>query len=264
MLNGQNSPARMLAPERRAHILGMLRGGTTLLISDVARELGVSTVTARGDFDYLESEGYLHRIHGGAVPVEDYAASLVASRKKAHLREKRAIGVAAAKLVGDGETILVGGGTTTLELVRALGDRANATVVTNDCRIIEFGTRECPALTMASTGGVLSRERVCFYGQMLEASIVDMLFDKVFIGADCFNPEFGFLTELEESSRVKGVFLAHARTKVILMDSSKVGEGRSYTRFAKPNDVDMVFVDVDPGGAVAASTSARVVECCRL
>lgn len=254
---------RLLAPERRARILGMLRGGTTLLISDVARELGVSTVTVRGDFDYLEGEGYLHRIHGGAVPVEDYAASLVASRKKAHLKEKRAIGAAAAELVGDGETILVGGGTTTLELVRALADRANVTVVTNDCRIIEFGTRECPALTMAATGGILSRERVCFYGQMLEASIADMLFDKVFIGADCFNPAFGFLTELEEASRVKGAFLAHAQTKVILMDSSKVGEGRSYTRFAKPNDVDMVFVDVDPGGAIAAATSARVVECCR-
>ncbi len=259
----QNNATHMLAPERRARILGMLRGGTTLLISDVARELGVSTVTVRGDFDYLEKEGYLHRIHGGAVPVEDYAASLVASRKKAHLKEKRAIAQAAAKLVGDGETILVGGGTTTLELVRALADRANVTVVTNDCRIIEFGTRECPALTMAGTGGILSHDRACFYGQILEASIADMLFDKVFIGADCFNPQFGFLTSLEEASQVKRAFLAHGQTKVILMDASKVGEGRSYTRFAKPNDVDLVFVDVDPGGAIASSTSARIVECLR-
>lgn len=258
-----DTAARMLAPERRVRILEMLRDKSPVLIADVARELGVSTVTVRGDFDYLEGEGLLHRVHGGAIPVTDYAATLVASRKKAHLKEKRAIGQAAAKLVDDGDTVLVGGGSTTLELVRALSDRVGVTVVTNDCRIIELGTRECPALTIAGTGGTLSRERACFYGHMLETSLSDLLFDKVFIGADCFNPRFGFLTDLEAASEVKAVFLSHAQTKVVLMDSSKLGEGRSYTRFAKPDDVDMVFVDVDPGGAIAAATSARVIECCR-
>lgn len=84
----------------------------------------------------------------------------------------------------------------------------------------------------------------------------------MFIGADGYDPGFGFLTDLAAVSEAKKVFLAHARTKVILMDSSKICDGRSYTRFAKPGDVDMVFIDRDPGGAIAESTPARVVECC--
>lgn len=256
-----NNASRMLAPERRNRILQMLHERSTVLISDASRELGVSTVTIRGDFDHLEKEGLLKRVHGGAILVTDYAASLVATQKKSHMREKRAIATAAAELVADGETILVGGGSTTLEFVRALGEHAGVTVVTNDCRIIELGTRECPSLTIAGTGGFLSRERACFYGRILEASLADMLFDKVFIGADCYNPSFGFLTDLEKASEVKGVFLSHARTKVVLLDASKLGEGSSCTRFAKPCDVDYIYVDRDPGGVIAASTTARVVEC---
>ncbi len=258
-----NEPSRMLATERRARILQMLHKHSTVLISDAAREFGVSTVTVRGDFDALEREGLLKRVHGGAVLVTDYASSLVAARKKSHLKEKRAIAQAAAELVADGETILVGGGSTTYEFVRALAGHAGVLVVTNDCRIIELAARECPSLEVAGTGGRLSRDRACFYGPMLEASIADMLFDKVFIGADCFNPDFGFLTDLERASEVKGVFLSHARTKVVLMDATKLGEGRTCTRFARPGDVDLIYVDRDPGGVIAASTTARVVECLR-
>ena len=51
------------------------------------------------------------------------------------LREKRAIGLAAAKLVRDGEVVGMTGGTTATEVVRALADRRGLTVVTNALNI---------------------------------------------------------------------------------------------------------------------------------
>lgn len=261
----QERPAKMLAAERRRRIVEMLQSSSPILISDMARELGVSTVTVRGDFDALAARGLLRRVHGGAVLVSDYAFISTNERSRGHVREKRVIASEAAGLVSDHETILVGSGSTTFELVRALASRpesSDITVVTNDWAILDRGSKEFGNLRLAGTGGTLSREHGFFYGHLLASSLSDILFDKVFIGADGYDPGFGFLTDLAAVSEAKKVFLAHARTKVVLMDSSKICDGRSYTRFAKPGDVDMVFIDRDPGGAIAESTPARVVECC--
>ena len=251
----QERPAKMLAAERRRRIVEMLQSSSLILISDVARELGVSTVTVRGDFDALAAQGMLSRVHGGAVLNSDYSFSSRKDRTKGHVREKRAIAGRAAELVSDCETILV----------RALAQRPEAsgiTVVTNDWHVLEQGRRELGSVGLVGTGGTLMREPGYFYGQLLASSLSDIVFDKVFIGANGYDPAFGFLTDLAAACEVKKTFLAHGRNKIVLMDSSKVGEGRSYTRFAKPNAVDMVFVDRDPGGTIASSTTARVVECC--
>lgn len=263
--NAMAQEAKMLAPERRRRIVEMLQSRSPILISEAARELGVSTVTVRGDFDALAAQGMLSRVHGGAVLISDYSFSSQKDRTKGHLREKRAIADRAAELVGDHETILVGSGSTTYELVRALAQRPEAsgiTVVTNDWHILEQGRREFGSLGLVGTGGTLMREPGYFYGQLLASSLSDVVFDKVFIGANGYDPAFGFLTDLAAACEVKKTFLAHGRNKIVLMDSSKVGEGRSYTRFAKPNEVDMVFVDRDPGGTIASSTMGKVVECC--
>lgn len=53
----QERPAKMLAAERRRRIVEMLQSSSPILISDMARELGVSTVTVRGDFDALARPG---------------------------------------------------------------------------------------------------------------------------------------------------------------------------------------------------------------
>ena len=257
--------AKMLAPERRRRIVEMLQSHSPILISEAARELGVSTVTVRGDFDALAAQGMLSRVHGGAVLISDYSFSSRKDRARGHVREKRAIADRAAELVGDHEAILVGSGSTTYELVRALAQRPEAsgiTVVTNDWHVLEQGRREFGSLGLVGTGGTLMRELGYFYGQLLASSLSDIVFDKVFIGANGYDPAFGFLTDLAAACEVKKTFLAHGRNKIVLMDSSKVGEGRSYTRFAKPNEVDMVFVDRDPDGTIASSTTAKVVECC--
>ena len=57
--NAMAQEAKMLAPERRRRIVEMLQSRSPILISEAARELGVSTVTVRGDFDALAAQGML-------------------------------------------------------------------------------------------------------------------------------------------------------------------------------------------------------------
>ena len=149
--------------------------------------------------------------------------------------------------------ILVGSGSTTLEFVKALRGKRDVTIVTNSCHIIEYAEQHLPDVTIMSTGGILARKYRHYYGPLVGASLTDIYLDQVFLGADGFEPSFGFLAEFEQTAYAKVEFLRHARTKIILMDSSKVGAGRSFLRFAKPDGVDVVIMEQDPEGMVAAS-----------
>lgn len=251
--------ARMLAVERRQKILDMLASRPSVRVSDISRECDVSAVTVRGDLDYLEGEGLLRRTRGGAVPISAYVPPRASADERRLVHAKQAIARRAAKLVADGETILVGSGSTTLELVRALRAHRDVTVVTNGAHILDLAARTLPDLTVVSTGGELDRARGVLHGPLTAASLSGVLLDKVFLGADGFESDLGFLAELETTATAKIEFMRHARTSVVLMDSSKVGRGFSAMRFARPEEVDVVVMERDPGGVVAAACS-QVIE----
>ena len=253
---------RMLAAERRQRIVDMLQDSSSVLISDICQVCHVSAVTARADLAYLETEGQLRRTRGGAVPLTDYAMPRVSDNVRKNARAKQLIGRRAAELVSDGETILVGSGSTTLELVKALHGKQDVTVITNDCKLLSIVAARFPDLTLVSTGGVLGRDFGHYYGPLLSASLADVYLDKVFLGADGFEPGFGFLAEHERTSSTKREFMRHARRRVVLMDASKVGRGISFMRFARPDEVDVVVMDRDPDGVVfdACNQGERPVE----
>ncbi len=261
MVTGE-ARGRMLAAERRKRIVELLKRQSSVLVSDICEECGVSAVTVRADLDYLEGEGLLKRTHGGAVPVSTYVIPRVSERVRKNARAKQAIAARAAERVGDGEMILVGSGSTVLEFVKALRNKRDLTIITNSCHVLEYAEQHLHEATVMSTGGVLEREYRHYYGPLLAASLTDVYVDEVFLGADGFEPSFGFLAEYEQTAYAKVEFLRHARIRTVLMDASKVGSGRSFARFAKPDEVDLVIMDADPDGIVDASCNAgeRTVE----
>lgn len=243
----------MPVDERRRYILDSLRSHGAVSVSEVCEHCGVSAVTVRGDLDHLEDEGLLKRTRGGAVPVNEYIVPVVSKRMHKNARAKHAIAVAGAELVHAGEMILVGSGSTTLEFVKALHDKDDLTIVTNSCHIIDYASCHMPNVTVISTGGKLERAWRHYTGSFLAASLSDVYVDQVFLGADGFEPSFGFLAEYEATARAKVEFMRHARSTIMLMDSSKIGASRLFLRFAKPNAVDRVIMDRDPEGIVASA-----------
>lgn len=57
----------MHAEERHQTILRTLRERGGLRVTDIAKEMGVSTVTVRRDVESLAEQGLVRRVHGGAV-----------------------------------------------------------------------------------------------------------------------------------------------------------------------------------------------------
>ncbi len=125
----------MLAETRRRQLLELIsrRGFATL--DELVKALGVSESTVRRDLEVLDQAGAIKRTHGGAVgAVEARTLPIFEERATSQALEKHAIGQAAARLVADEETVLLDGGTTTLEVARALVGRP-VQVVTNSLPI---------------------------------------------------------------------------------------------------------------------------------
>src|SRR4051812_25494816 len=120
----------MLGPERRDAILRLLDEEGRVLASDLAPRLGVSLDTVRRDLDGLATTGALRRVHGGALPSSP-SPRRFADRRERDRAAKRAIAEVAVGLVAPGSVVLLGGGTTALELARRLPEGLEATLVTS-------------------------------------------------------------------------------------------------------------------------------------
>ena len=125
----------MLVEERRQRVLDLVSKQGFVALRDLAQALQASESTVRRDIDHWVEEKMLRRTHGGAVYVGG-AAPLPAleERTGAQLEEKRQIARAAASRIQDGDSVLLDGGTTTLEVARLLVGRA-VQIVTNSLPI---------------------------------------------------------------------------------------------------------------------------------
>jgi DeoR/GlpR family transcriptional regulator of sugar metabolism len=125
----------VLVEERRQRVLDLVSSKGFVALSDLARAISVSESTIRRDLDFWHEKGALRRTHGGAIYVGDGSAlPPLEERQASQLDEKRAIARSAAARVRDGDTVLLDGGTTTLEVARLLVGRP-VQIVTNSLPI---------------------------------------------------------------------------------------------------------------------------------
>ena len=121
----------MLVEERRNQLLEMVRARGFASLPELAEKLQVSESTIRRDLDYLEEVGSAKRTHGGVfytgpspkLPHFD-------ERQPAEWDKKKLIAAEAVKLIEDGDTVLLDGGSTTYEVARLLVGR-RLQIVTN-------------------------------------------------------------------------------------------------------------------------------------
>ena len=125
----------MLVEERRQRVLELVGSRGFIALQDLAREIQVSESTLRRDLEFWHQQGQLRRTHGGAIYLGD-ATPLpeLEERSSRQLEEKQAVARTAAGRIKDGETVLLDGGTTTLEVARMLVGRP-LQIVTNSLPI---------------------------------------------------------------------------------------------------------------------------------
>lgn len=234
------------AEDRRDEIMGMLERDGKISVDDICARFGVSAVTARADLNVLEERGKLRRIHGGALPV-DHALMVedLDRRMTVNTRAKRRIAHIARRLVHDGEAILVDSGSTAFEFLRTLEDLRDITIVTHDLTNAAYVQTHLKNADLILLGGVVRTDHGYCCGVLTLNQLRQIFVDKAFLATNSFAPEAGFMTENESAAEVKSTMVEHARERVMLLDSSKVG-ARNFIRFAGLRDFEYVVMDEDP------------------
>lgn len=120
----------MLAKERQARIISMLKATGSVTSADISRTLCVSLETVRRDLLELEKRAQLSRVHGGAVVVGDmFSFHTLKDRIEERKDAKKYLCQVASKFVQDGDVILVDSGSTAIYFADAIKDK-NITVIT--------------------------------------------------------------------------------------------------------------------------------------
>ena len=207
---------------RRLEIISQLLAETgSVDAAKLSERFGVTPKTIRKDLDKLESMGLLDRVHGGAVLKRSGSSVFpIEQRKQQCLSEKQRIGAAALELVQEGDSIIIDGGTTTLELARLLGEKKILAIV-NDLKIaLELMNK--PNVDLFVTGGRLRREGAyTLLGRDTERIQEKYKAKKVFLGTTALNMESGLSVLNSDEAEVKKAMVAAAKEVICLVDYSK-------------------------------------------
>lgn len=142
----------MLVDQRRGHILKTIESQGFVSLQELVDLLGASESTVRRDLEHLDRIGQIRRTRGGAAYVGESLTAFDDRRGRA-VAEKQRIGRKAADLVQSGETVLLDGGTTTLEVARHLAGKS-LQVVTNSLPIVNLLVG-APEIELLFLGGYL-------------------------------------------------------------------------------------------------------------
>lgn len=216
----------MLTSERKALIQHVLRRDGRLVAKPFSKEIGVSEDTIRRDLRELASEGLLQRVHGGALPASSAIADF-AARQELGSPAKAALGRHAAHMIQPGQIVFLDGGTTNVQLARALPPNLRATVVTHSPSIAVELVRH-PFVDVQIIGGRLFKHSIVATGAASAEAISRIRVDTYFMGVTGLHSELGATTGDAEEAAIKRLIAGQSAETIVLASREKFGAASPY------------------------------------
>jgi DeoR family transcriptional regulator of aga operon len=246
----------MLNLERHSKILELIDQRGRVEVGELSRLFKISAVTIRNDLKDLHKRGLVRRAHGGAVGIERISVdSSLQVKATLHDAEKQRIGAAAAALINDGDTVILDSGTTTQHISKQIKDRKELTVITNGINVATelLGAK---GIRLILLGGMVRQNSYSAVGHFAEDMLLQMSADKLFLGVDACDLDFGLSTPNPEESKVNQAMVQIATETILVADSSKFGK-RSLSRIVPLTAVDKIITDSSLAKDVQTKLRAR-------
>jgi len=214
----------MLTSDRHRRILELLEQGGSVTLPALRAVLPVTGMTLWRDLAALEAQGRLRRVRGGAVRTDRAVEPAFGQKARRALEHKRGIAAKAAALfAGDGDVLILEGGTTVAELLPCL-KAARLTVLTNSLPILARANAGHRHLALHASGGMLSPVSGNFVGPEAVAFFKRRRARTFFMSATGLDPATGRLTDPNPVEiEVKRAMAAAAARVVLLLDAGKLG-----------------------------------------
>lgn len=236
----------MLAIERRSMILNQLKNDKVVLVSDMSAKFSVSEETIRRDMEKLEQEGYATRTYGGAIYNEDSRELPYEVRKRTNVAAKEKIAAEVAKMIKDGDYVMLDESTTSMYVARALKPRRNITLITNSIEIVLELAGDVQGWNIHCTGGLLKPYALAFTGHRAESVISAYHVNFAILSCEGLDIDAGYTDSREDNAMMKRAMINSAKKVILVADSGKFGK-TSFISVGKLSELDTLVTEKHPG-----------------
>jgi DeoR/GlpR family transcriptional regulator of sugar metabolism len=225
--------------ERIEKILKLLDKEDRLITKDLPALFNTTSVTIRKDLVILEQRGLLKRTHGGAIKIKKLYPGLALNEKeKINLEEKMRIARQAARLISEGDTIILDSGSTTSFIAKEIKHMKGITVITNAINIANILLDS--DIEVILIGGSLVKETSTMVGPIADEALRKISADKLFLGVDGIDLEVGLTTPNILEANTSRVMMERSGEICIVVDASKFGR-RSLGVISKVSEVNSII-----------------------
>ena len=243
--------------KRHRAILTLLQQDGTVTIADLARKLDVSLETVRRDIKPLASEGTIVKMHGAISLPSMTGEAPFEKRMRENSEAKKAIAVAMAATVRDGDSIMLDTGTTTSFLARELLGHRRLTVITNSSDIARtLSTINDNRVYMA--GGELRSDNGAAFGVSAIDFVSRFSVTHSVISTGAVDATGVMDFDLEEAEFARMV-ISRGRRSAVITDHSKFGR-QGLVKVCDFSALTELVTDQPPPPAIADALAAAAVQ----
>lgn len=225
-----------MSKKRQNEIIKILTLERMVRVKELVTRFNVSGESIRRDMEQLEKDGLIKRIHGGAILDNMHSLEVTYSKRKVkNYKEKISIGIKAAELINDGDSVAIDLGTTTEEVARSLATKINLTIITNSINAALILMKN-PTNKVFLVGGLLRSAEASTSGYLGIEFLSNFRVDKALLGVGGISIDGGITDYHTEESFIRRKMIDIAGKTIVVASYSKFG----ITTLNKTGDVDKI------------------------
>lgn len=229
---------------RQRAIVELVRDEDVTRVIELADRLGVSDETIRRNVKALVEGGLLTRSHGAVELTGAAVEAPFGRRMRVNAAAKKALALAVAERVQDGQTIMIDTGSTTVYVAQALAARRRLTVITNSL-VIARHLLDRNESRVYLAGGELRADLAAAVGSEAEAFIRRFRADLAILSIGGVDARAGFTDfDLEEATIARAMIESCEQT-IVAADGSKFGR-RAPVAVCEPSEIGTVVTELRP------------------
>ncbi len=241
----------MLSTEqRRDEIISIIHTKGKVKVSELSERYGISDVSIRKDLEYLEMQGHLSRVHGGAVGLNKLYVNMdLAERFKTNSTAKKRLTKLAASLIEDNDTIMMNAGTTLSYVLQAIQGKKNITIVTNSIQNAMEASLYS-SFHVILLGGEFDAKYQFTFGEDALSQLKNYHATKCILSVDGISADSGLTLYYSNEAALARKMIEASSMLIVTADATKLGKNT----FAKIRDIKEADIIVTNQGAVPEET----------
>lgn len=234
----------MLTEDRHSNILSLLDKDGSVTVQQLMKELQTSESTIRRDLNQLDAQGFLTKVHGGAIAKNTIYSTMdenVMNRKAMNAEAKIRIAKYAASLIEPEDFVYLDAGTTTELMIDYITNRQTVFVtnaISHAKKLSDIGFR------VYILGGEFKSATEAIVGEEAVETLDKYNFTKGFWGTNGISVETGFSTPEVKEAMVKKKSMQNCKERYILADGSKFSQISS-VKFAEFADATIITTNLN-------------------